>query len=94
MKAKFGSAIYTEFGFLDSFNPTLLARDGPLRHGRIVPDLGWVDEDYLGIDQGPIVIMTENHRSDFVWRMRREAAAPKPIPAIETEPGVGYRLKI
>jgi hypothetical protein len=30
-----------------------------------------VDIDYLGIDQGPIVVMTENHRSDLVWRAMR-----------------------
>ena len=39
--------------------------------GRIVDGVGWVDGDYLGIDQGPIVIMTENHRSEFVWRYMR-----------------------
>ncbi|HWQ86480.1 glucoamylase family protein [Brevundimonas sp.] len=73
MKARYGAGIYTEFGFLDSFNPTLTQRDGRLQHGRIVPNVGWVDGDYLGIDQGPIVIQIENHRSDAVWkRMRGE----------------------
>lgn len=71
IKARYGSALYTRWGFLDSFNPTLTVRDGPLQHGRIVDGIGWVDGDYLGIDQGPIVIMTENHRSDFVWRHMR-----------------------
>ena len=33
--------------------------------------MGWFDGDYLGIDQGPIVLMIENHRSDFVWRLMR-----------------------
>ncbi len=73
MKARYGQAIYTELGFLDSFNPTLTERSGELARGRIVPEIGWVDDDYLGIDQGPIVVMIENHRSDLVWsRMRRE----------------------
>jgi hypothetical protein len=73
MKARYGAGIYTEFGFMDSFNPTLTQRDGRLQHGRIVPGVGWVDGDYLGIDQGPIVIQIENHRSDVVWkRMRGE----------------------
>lgn len=71
LKARYGQVIYTEWGFLDSFNPTLSQRDGPLLHGRIVPGLGWVDGDYLGIDQGPIVIMAENHRTDLVWRHMR-----------------------
>jgi hypothetical protein len=31
----------------------------------------WVDGDYLGIDQGPIVLMIENHRSGFVWTVMR-----------------------
>ncbi len=73
MKVRYGPAVYTEFGFLDSFNPTLTERAGRLQHGRIVPGVGWVDGDYLGIDQGPIVVMIENHRSDLVWsRMRGE----------------------
>lgn len=73
MKARYGAALYTEYGFLDSFNPTLTQTSQTLRHGRIVPGIGWVDGDYLGIDQGPIVIQIENHRSDAVWKhMRRE----------------------
>jgi len=73
MKARYGAALYTEYGFLDSFNPTLTQTDQTLRHGRVVPGIGWVDSDYLGIDQGPIVIQIENHRSDAVWkRMRGE----------------------
>jgi hypothetical protein len=72
MKARYGEAIYTQYGFLDSFNPTLTEREGRLQHGRIVPGVGWVDGDYLGIDQGPIVVMIENARTDLVWRFMRE----------------------
>ena len=68
MKAKYGSVIYTQYGFLDSFNPTLNVLEHPLQHGRIEPGLCWVDGDYLGIDQGPIVMMIENHRSELIWR--------------------------
>jgi len=68
MKAQYGSAIYTQYGFLDSFNPTLDLLEHPLQHGRIEPGLCWVDGDYLGIDQGPIVMMIENHRSELIWR--------------------------
>ena len=71
MKARYGAGIYTQWGFLDSFNPTLTEREGRLQHGRIVPGVGWVDGDYLGIDQGPIVIMIENGRSDLIWRHMR-----------------------
>jgi hypothetical protein len=39
--------------------------------GHIVPGVGWIDHDYLGIDQGPIVAMIENHRSGLVWNVMR-----------------------
>ena len=52
MHARYGKGIYGRYGFLDSFNPTLTRPDAPLKHGRIVPGVGWVDGDYLGIDQG------------------------------------------
>jgi hypothetical protein len=63
--------IYSRYGFLDSFNPSFTFTDTPLKHGRIVPGQGWVDTDYLGIDQGPILAMVENHRSDLIWRVMR-----------------------
>lgn len=72
MKARYGEGIYTQWGFLDSFNPTLTEREGRLQHGRIIPDIGWVDGDYLGIDQGPIVAMIENGRSGLIWRLMRD----------------------
>jgi hypothetical protein len=31
------------------------------------PGFGWVGTDYLGIDQGPIVLMIENYRTGAVW---------------------------
>ena len=75
MHARYGAAIYGQYGFLDSFNPTLTAPGGPaLLHGRIVPGLCWVDGDYLGIDQGPIVAMIANHRDGFIWNA--DAAQP------------------
>ena len=45
--------IWTAYGFRDAFN------------------LGaqWYAADELGIDQGPIVIMIENHRTQRVWRL-------------------------
>lgn len=42
-----------EYGFRDAFNLT-------------VPG-GWFDPEYLGIDQGPILLMAENHESGLVW---------------------------
>jgi hypothetical protein len=62
--------VYDRYGFLDSFNPSYAA-PGPLKHGRLVPGHGWVDTDYLGIDQGPILAMLENHRSGLIWKVMR-----------------------
>jgi len=55
--------LWSEFGFLDAFNPTYVTpATGPA---------GWVDRDYLGIDQGPIAVMIENLRNGFVWKLMR-----------------------
>ena len=70
MRERYGANLFTNYGFLDSFNPTLDV-NLPLRHGRVIPGVGWFDGDYLGIDQGPIVAMIENYRSDLVWRTMR-----------------------
>jgi hypothetical protein len=70
MHRRFGRQIYSKYGFVDAFNRTF-SSDVPLRHGRLVPGFGWVDRDYLGIDQGPIVAMIENYRSGLVWRVMR-----------------------
>lgn len=68
---RYGEHIYSTYGFLDSFNPSF-DYDVPLNEGRRVPGFGWVADDYLGIDQGPIVAMIENHRSELVWRVMRK----------------------
>lgn len=68
MHARYGAGIYGKYGFLDSFNLTLTDPAVPLKHGKIVPGIGWVDQDYLGIDQGPIVAMIENQRTNLVWK--------------------------
>lgn len=66
MHRRWGQHLYGKYGFLDSFNPTL-TRPRKTQHGKIVPGVGWFDGDYLGIDQGPIVAMIENHRTGLVW---------------------------
>ena len=43
-----------------------------MRTGRLVPGEGWFDNEYLGIDQGPILLMIENYRSGFVWKVMRD----------------------
>jgi hypothetical protein len=69
--AKYGEHIYGKYGFLDAFNPSF-QHDLPSPTGKVVPGLGWFSHDYIGIDQGPILVMTENHRSGFVWNVMRK----------------------
>lgn len=71
IKARYGEQLYTRYGFLDSFNPTLTETRQTLLHGAIQPGIGWVNNDYLGIDQGPIVIMIENFATGMVWERMR-----------------------
>lgn len=47
-----------EYGFKDAFNLTYITENTPQ---------GWFDVDYLGIDQGPILLMIENHRTGILW---------------------------
>lgn len=46
-----GDRLWGEYGFYDAFN---LTED-------------WFADSYLAIDQGPIIIMIENHRSGLLW---------------------------
>jgi len=70
MKEDHGEHLFAEYGFLDAVNPTF-TRDIPVQHGRVVAGRGWYDTDYLGIDQGPILAMIENHRTGLVWKTMR-----------------------
>ncbi len=70
MRTTYGERLYGQYGFLDALNPTFRL-DVPVQHGAVDPELGWFDTDYLGIDQGPILAMIENHRSGLVWSTMR-----------------------
>lgn len=48
-----GDKIWGEYGFKDAFNLTDI----------------WFDNDYLAIDQGPIICMIENYRSRLLWNL-------------------------
>ena len=49
------------YGLRDALNPEAPARDDQ-------PGApGWFNDDYLGIDQGPILLQIENHRTGLVW---------------------------
>jgi hypothetical protein len=65
-----GDRIWGPYGFRDAFNV----------------DRDWWDQDYIGIDQGAMMLMIENHRSGLVWR--EFAAIPYVINAIRS---VGLR---
>lgn len=71
MHRRYAPWLYGQYGFLDAFNPTFQFTQVPLRHGQVVPGVGWFDTDYLGIDQGPIVAMLENYRTELIWRLMR-----------------------
>ncbi len=74
LRERYGEHIYGRYGFFDAFNPSFTFTDVPLKHGRVVPGVGWVDTDHLGIDQGPLLAMLANHRGELVWKaMRRNA---------------------
>ena len=72
---RYGSGfLYRRFGFVDAFNPSV--RDAALRlpTGTVDPRFGWIAKDHLGIDQGPILAMIANHRSDAIWRVMRRSS--------------------
>lgn len=63
MAEKYGTDLWTPYGFKDAFNPSYVTPSTP--HG-------WFDKDYLGIDQGPMAIMVENLRNGFVWDVMKK----------------------
>ena len=48
---KYGEKLWGKYGYYDSFNQTA----------------EWVDNDFVGIDEGPMLIMIENFRTGLVW---------------------------
>ena len=48
---KYGINLWGRYGYYDAFNPTA----------------NWFGPDYIGIDQGPIVLMIENFRTGLIW---------------------------
>jgi len=72
MRTQYGARLYTRYGFKDAFNPSFTFAGAESSDGKVDPVHGWVANDYLGIDQGPILAMMENHRSGFVWKVMRK----------------------
>jgi hypothetical protein len=48
---KYGKKLWGKYGYYDSFNPTAK----------------WFNDDFIGIDEGPMLIMIENFRTGLVW---------------------------
>ncbi|GEP90555.1 hypothetical protein SAMN05660909_02959 [Chitinophaga terrae (ex Kim and Jung 2007)] len=48
-----GDRLWGEYGFYDAFSETT----------------NWYDNQYVAIDQGPIVVMIENYRSGLLWKL-------------------------
>ncbi len=62
MYHQYGDKIYGKYGFLDAFNLTFITDETPE---------GWFDKDYIGIDEGPVLIMLENYRSELIWNLMK-----------------------
>jgi hypothetical protein len=73
MRERYGDDLYQRYGFLDAFNATLRDTTIRLRRGTTIQGKGWFDDNYLGIDQGPIVAMIENHRTGLVWDLMKRS---------------------
>jgi hypothetical protein len=50
---RYGDKVWGRYGFVDAF----------------CERRGWYADTFLAIDQGPIIIMIENHRSGLLWRL-------------------------
>lgn len=78
LRRRYGADIYGRYGFTDAFNPSFpRSRHAP--EGSTRPRAGWIADAYLGIDQGPILVMLENHRSGMIWDMLCRGATTGPI---------------
>ena len=56
-----GHKLWKEYGFIDAFS---------LHHL-------WFSNSFLAIDQGPIIVMIENHRSGLLWNLFTSAPEVK-----------------
>ena len=71
-RERYGEHLYKEYGFLDSINPSFTYTDVKMQYGQVIGDVGWVANDYIGIDQGPILAMIENYRSGLIWKVMQK----------------------
>jgi hypothetical protein len=67
--------LFDRYGFKDSFNPSFTYEGVYVETGTVDSKSGWVAKDYLGIDQGPILLQAANYRSEFIWRYMHRVPA-------------------
>ena len=65
MYYELGDKVWGEYGFYDAFSE----------------ENDWYIQRYLAIDQGPVVVMMENHRSGLLWDLFMSAPEIKPALA-------------
>ncbi len=58
--------VLNPYGFKASFNPAF--------REDIDDGIGWVSPYHFGINEGPTVLMIENHRSQLIWRLMQKSA--------------------
>jgi hypothetical protein len=78
MRDRLGGRLWGKYGFGDAFN---LDRD-------------WVAQEVLGIDQGPLLLMIENFRSELLWRIfMRDPRMTQAMERMGFRPGaLAFRL--
>lgn len=52
------------YGFKATFNPTYPAQTAH--------SAGWISPYHIGINQGPVVLMIENYRTEMIWQLMRQ----------------------
>lgn len=63
--AKLNVGIDSRYGFKPSFNRSFEDQHSPTGW--------WVSQYHFGIDQGPIVLMIENYRTELIWKIMRRS---------------------
>jgi hypothetical protein len=71
LQRSYAPQIYGKYGFYDAFNRSFVYDSVALHYGKVIPGFGWVAHQWLGIDQGPILLMAQNHRNGRVWEVMK-----------------------
>ena len=53
MLERYGPLVWSDYGFVSAFNA----------------DAVWFSQEHIGIDQGSIILMIENYRSELIWEL-------------------------